>query len=159
MTRPGEAPVIVGTAVLRDYPLRLWAAQQEHSQEVLREFNLLLIGRDAGAADAAPAQLVALAEMFTVSFGALIDELTTARAAALESGLDRIDSPVPLPEGSPELFERVRTVLDAVDEYCRRGDLLALARTPLQVAFSAWSLSELTAQYGGADPTPWPGPW
>lgn len=154
-----EAVNIVGEAVLRDYPLRLWLRQQEHSDAVLREFHLLIGGRQAGS-DATPAaQLLELATMFTTRFGGLISALNDARHAALDAGLDRIDSRVPLPEGTPALLSQVSSVLHAVDEYCRAGDLLTLARSPELVALSEWSLSELTAQYEGADPTPWPGPF
>ena len=97
--------------------------------------------------------------MFTANFGPLLDEITATRLAALEGGADRMDSRVPLPEGTPALMENVARVLAAVDDYCRRGDLLALARPPEQVALFEWSLAELTAQYEGAEPTPWPGPW
>ena len=36
-------------AVLRDYPLLLWADQAQYSDALLREFSLLLIGERSGA--------------------------------------------------------------------------------------------------------------
>ena len=158
MTGPAE---VIGHAVLRDYPLRLWARMQEHSQEVLREFTLLLIGQDEGvAADAAPRQLVELAEMFTNRFGPLMDQIHLARQAALDAGKDRMDSEVGLVPGIPELLAQVDRVLNAVDEYCRNGELLTLARPPEVVALFEWSRSELVKQYeGSGEPTPWPGPF
>ena len=66
-------PKVIGSAVLRDYPLRLWLRQQEHTDAVLREFSLLLGGHESGATDASPPQqLLALAEMVTTRFGALV---------------------------------------------------------------------------------------
>ena len=47
----------------------------------------------------------------------------------------------------------------AVDEFCRHGDLLMLERPPEVVALSDWTRVEIIAQYGGAEPTPWPGPF
>lgn len=155
-----DTPQVIGAAVLRDYPLRLWARQEEHTQELLREFALLRSGYESGTAGAsAPQQLLDLAESFTTRFGGLMAQLQDDRAAAYQSGQDRMDSRVPLVAGLPALIEDVRRVMAAVDEYCRSGDLLALARPPELVAFSEWSMRELVAQYHGAEPTPWPGPF
>ncbi len=154
------APRIVGEAVLRDYPLRLWMRQQEHTDALMREFTLLLGGHETGLTDSsAPAQLVSLAEMFTTRFGGLIDAINAARQEAFEAGLDRMDSRVPLPEGADALMEQVRVVLEAVDEYCRNGDLLTLQRPPELIALADWLRAEIIAQYRGAEPTPWPGPF
>ncbi len=154
-----DAPRIVGEAVLRDYPLRLWARQQEHMDAVLREFQLLLGGHEDGVDDSVPRQLVGLAEFFTSRFGAQITAVNETRQRALDDGLDRIDNRVPLIEGSPELMRQVDEVLEAVDRYCRSGDLLTLGRPPDLLALSKWTLTEIAAQYEGAPPTPWPGPW
>ena len=157
MVRSGEAN---GQAVLRDFPLRLWARQQQHTEELLREFNLLLLGQESGqATHAAPGQLVTLAEMFTRNFGVLLDQLTEARQAAYDAGADRMDSVVPLVPDLPELIDQVRRVLDVVDEFCSRGQLLALQRPDELRALTEWSMAELLAQQGGAEPTPWPGPF
>ena len=148
------------TAVLRDYPLRLWAEQTEHTEGLLREFTLLLIGERSGdLRDQAPGQLVALADMFTSRFGAQLAQVTAERQAALDAGLDRLDSRVPLVEGTPELLEGVRVVLEAADDFCRRGDLLTLPRSPELLALADWSRTELVRQYHGEAPTPWPGPF
>lgn len=151
---------IVGEAVLRDYPLRIWARQQEHTEAMLREFNLLLIGEKSGEARRqAPGQLVELAESFTVTYGPLVERMTEERMSALERGLDRIDSRVPLPAETPALLDSIEAVLKAVDEYCAAGDMLTLARPPEIVAFYDWTTTEILAQYNGAQPTPWPGPF
>ena len=155
-----DVPKVIGTGVLRDYPLRLWLRQQEHTDAVLREFALLLGGHEAGTMDTSPPkQLLDLAEMFTSRFGALLTAINDTRQQAVEDGLDRIDSEVPLVEGTRELLEQVRTVMAAVDEYCNNGDLLTLARPAELAAFAEWAMSELITQYEGGDPTPWPGPF
>jgi hypothetical protein len=150
----------VRIAVLRDYPLRLWAQQEEYTQELLREFSLLLIGERSGhLRDAAPGQLVVLADLFASRFGALLQSISAERQAAYDSGLDRMDSKIPLVPETPQLLEQVRQVLRAADEFCQQGDLLLLPRPPELVALSDWVHTELVAQYGGAAPTPWPGPF
>lgn len=150
----------VGRAVLRDFPLRLWAASRQHSDEVLREFTLVLGGERSGqTAHSAPRALVELADMFTRQFGPLLDDLNAVREQALRAGRDRMDSEVPLVEGTPQLLTRVREVLDDVDAYCRTGDLLVLERSEQSRRLFDWTAEELVRQYDGAEPTPWPGPF
>jgi hypothetical protein len=145
--------------VLRDYPLRLWQHQQQHWQDVMREFQLMLAGQEAGMTASPPQQLLDLVDGFTQRFGPLISAVNEERQAALDEGRDRVDSRVPLIEGAPALMAQVDTVLRAVDEYCSAGELLTMARSQELVALSDWSLSEITRQYEGGDPTPWPGPF
>ena len=162
--RPGTGCDVVtefvGTAVLKDYPLRLWAASRQHTDELLREFTLLLEGERTGQTDlGVPKSLVDLATLFTSRFGPLLDELAAKREAALREGADRMDSVVPIPAGSVELLDQVARVLNAVDEYCRNGDLLALERSEESRRLLQWSSDEILAQLDGAEPTPWPGPF
>jgi hypothetical protein len=150
----------VRTGVLRDYPLRLWAQQEEYTQDLLREFQLLLMGEQSGLMrESAPGQLVQLATLFQTRFGSLLQSISEERQAAYDRGLDRIDSQIPLIEGAPALLEQVRQVLEAADDFCRQGDLLLLPRPAHMVAFSDWVRTELIGQYEGADPSPWPGPF
>jgi hypothetical protein len=150
---------IVRTAVLRDYPLRLWAESREHTDSLLREFQLLLVGEETGPEDHAPRRLVQLADFFTSRYGSLIDEINAERQEAFDRGADRCDSRVPMPKGTPELLDQVNAVMAAVDDYCRSGDLLVLPRSPRLLALADWTDRELRAQYEGAEPTPWPGPF
>jgi hypothetical protein len=151
---------VVGTAVLRDFPLRVWARSRQHNDEVMREFTLMLEGERTGQTSLeVPKALVDLADMFTSQFGPLLDQLYAAREAALEAGLDRMDSEVALVPGTPELLGHVRQVMDAVDAYCRTGDLLTLEREEADRRLFDWTLAELVAQYEGREPTPWPGPF
>jgi hypothetical protein len=146
-------------AVLRDYPLRLWLEQNEHLDSMLREFHLLLLGADADDAmhTAAPGRLVQVAGELVGQYGGLLQTVNDERQRAVEQGLDRIDSRVPLVDGLPAALEHVRDVLEEIDDSCRRGDLLLLPRSPELVAFGTWTGTELIAQYGGAAPTPWSG--
>lgn len=159
MSEEPDPNAIVAEAVLVDYPLRLWARQQEHTDELVREFRLLLAGQTTGTTDSAPAQLVSLAEMFSERFGKLVDEITSARQVRLDAGADRMDWRVPLPASTPTLMRQVDQVWAVVDEYCRSGNLLALARPPEVVALQTWATREIVAQFHGAEPTPWTGPF
>ena len=156
----GAGGQVVRFAVLRDYPLRLWAEQNEHFEGLLREFSLLLIGeRSAELHRAAPGRLVELADFFGSRFGGLLQTINDERRAALDSGADRMDSRVIVPPDAPALLDRVRSVLEETDEFCRGGELLSLPGPPHLIRFGTWAGTEIIAQHGGADPTPWPGPF
>ena len=151
-----DGPVIVGEAVLRNYPLRLWHRSFEHTQDLMREFQLIV---SAGShPHDVPHRLLEMADMFITRFGPQIDAITAARQAALDAGLDAFDSVVPMPAETMEIVPAVTKMLDDVDDYCRRGDLLTLARPADQVALQTWTLGEVMAQFQGAPPTPWDGP-
>ncbi len=153
-------PEVIGYAVLRDYPLRLWARQVEYTAELRRELALLLIGEQAdGGTRSVPAKLIAMAEMLTRNYAPLIDEITRARQEAYDRGQDRMDLRMPLVPGTPEILANVGKVYDEVDEFCRAGDLLTLARPPELIALSRWTRQELRRQFEGEEPQPWPGPF
>jgi hypothetical protein len=148
------------SAVLRDYPLRLWAEQSEYLESLLREFHLLLLSSQRDdVARGAPGRLVQLAGVLQDRFGGLLQTVNDERQAALDRGLDRIDSVLPLTDGLPQVLDEVRRVLEETDEFCRNGDLLSLPRSPLLIAFATWAGTELVAQSEGAEPTPWRGPF
>ena len=147
-------------AVLRDYPLRLWVEQNEYTDGLLREFNLLLIGEQSGELrGAAPGRLVELADLVTTRYGPLLQQVNAERQEALDRGLDRVDSRIELPADLPQLLPVIREVQQASDEFCRSVSLLMLPRPPHLVALADWSTSQLAAQFDGAEPEPWPGPF
>ena len=150
----------VRMAVLRDFPVRLWLRSQEHNEELLREFALLLIGERSGELrSAAPGQIVALADRVNREFGPLLTAVQEERQRALRQGLDRVDSHIPLVEGAPALLDEVHDVLASADEFCRSADLLTLPRPRDVVRLFHWTRHELVVQYAGGEPTPWPGPF
>jgi hypothetical protein len=160
--RGGEAVVeIVGEAVLRNFPLRVWQRQQEYTHDLLREFQLLTSSRGDGPhkppAHAVPAKLLALADEFVTKYGSYSTRIVKEREAALRRGEVTIDSSVPLPAETPDLVASVRDLLVEVDEYCRRGDLPTLTTPPDVAALREWTLSEMLRQYDRQPPTPWSG--
>ena len=151
---------VVGTAVLRDFPLRVWAQSRQHSDEVMREFALMLEGERSGQTSLdVPQALLDLADMFTTRFGPLLDQIYAAREAALAEGRDRMDSEIALVPGTPGLLDQVRRVTEAVDDYCRTGRLLTLERTDVDRRLFDWTLREIVKQHDGGEPSPWPGPF
>lgn len=156
MRRMSEQP-LTAVAVLQRFPVRIWARQREYYDGLLREFNLMLLGRETGS-NGAPARLVELADQLTSRFGPMLDTVTEEREAALLRGELTIDSRMPLVDGGLEVLAWVQGVFAEVDAYCEQGDMLTLAMPPDLKALRDWSTSELERQYRGEDPAPWPGP-
>jgi hypothetical protein len=148
---------IVGEAVLRNFPLRVWHRQQDYTHDLLREFQLMTSAGDAGV-HAVPAKLLAVADEFLTKYGSLSTRLAEERLAALRRGEVTIDSSVPLPAETPDLVASVQDLLVEVDDYCRNGDLLTLAAPADVTALRDWTMSEMLRQFGGEPPTPWSGP-
>jgi len=151
---------IVGEAVLRNFPLRVWHRQQEYTHDLLREFQLLTSGRVAdepGSAHDVPAKLLAVADEFVTKYGAYSTRIAGERDAALLRGEVTMESTVPLPSETPALVASVRALLVEVEDYCRRGDLLTLAAPADVVALREWTLREMLRQFSGQPPTPWSG--
>jgi hypothetical protein len=147
---------IVGHAVLRNFPLRVWHRQQEYTHDLLRELQLLSSGQEPGGHDV-PAKLLAVAEEFVTKYGSYSRPIAQDRDAALRRGEVTIDSSVPLPAGTPALVGSIKALLAEVEDYCRRGDLLSLAAPPDIAALREWTMREMLRQYDGEPPTPWSG--
>ena len=158
MQRRGGPPPVIGEAVLRNYPLRLFQLQREHMAAVVQEFDRVQNQHDAGQFTP-PQHVFDVAEMFRTVFGAMIQAVYEERQRAFEAGCDRMDSRVPLIKKTPDYLDHFRLVFDAVDEFSRQGLLKTPPRPLLVAALLDWTMSELTAQYFGADPTPWAGPF
>jgi len=148
---------IVGEAVLRNFPLRVWHRQQDYTHDLLREFQLLTSAGDTGV-HAVPAKLLAVADEFLTKYGSLSTRLAEERLAALRRGEVTIDSSVPMPAETPDLVASVQDLLVEVDDYCRNGDLLTLAAPADVTALRDWTMSEMLRQFAGEPPTPWSGP-
>jgi hypothetical protein len=150
-------PLTTRVAVLQRFPVRLWARQREYYDGLLREFNLMLLGQQAGA-QSAPARLVELADELTGRFGAMLDTVHEEREGALLRGELSIESRIPFVEGALEMLDSVIGVFAEVDAFCDSGDMLTLAMPPDLKALRDWQTNEIKRQYDGAQPTAWPGP-
>jgi len=135
-------------------PLLVWQRTQEHVDELLREFTLMVQDEEARAAT--PGRLLALVEELTAGYGHFSAEQTLEMEAALERGETSIDLRYELPPAAAGAAQQLGDMLDEADDYCRRGDhLLTLAAPPEELRFRRWFISEFVDQLAGAPPTPW----
>jgi hypothetical protein len=133
-------------------PLGLWAATQEHIDGLLREFTLLIAGRQQGLGHHEPRQLLDVVAEIQADY-----EGTTAQQQqlvdAFESGAETIDLTELVPTTTAIACTRLGEALDAADRYCRQGDHLLSLATPLEaLAFRRWYLGEFIAQINGEPP-------
>ena len=146
-----------GAEVLRllDYPVPLGVRMREHREAVLRELQILGLGRRFG-----DVRTAAVAEGIREILDLLYGHLTPAEARtlqALAAGRDRVDLAYPRRPGHLELIERWRRCMADLAGLSARADLASLA-TPEDVdALERWIAEELTRQLLGEPPRPWPG--
>ena len=141
-------------------PVQLWAASQEHHDELMREFSLMTLGLEDEDAPGAPVplRLLRLMQQLTARFGGTSDrqrEQLFAAAAKDEQEIDDLVYRVPAAAG-PALRE-LALLLDEADEYCRAGQHLLTLATPGELRlFRQWYLEQFVGQIEGAPPVPWP---
>ena len=138
------------------YPVRLGTLQQEHLDEVTREFMLLSLSRPE-VRDQVPGRLLELLDVLTAQYSAVIEAQRRVRERALLDGLEHIDLVYPRLPGVGAAIAQWQSMMREVDAYCRDDELLSLATPPEVVRLQEWVVSEFQRQLDGADPTPWPG--
>ena len=143
--------------VLLGYPVRVGALQQQHYDEVVREFQLLAISRPDKRAHV-PGRLLELVDLLTTRFRAELAEPQRLREAAALLGEPRVDLRYPVRPETREAVLAWDAMVREVDDYCRDGELLALAAPAEVVALREWSLGQFLSQLDGAEPQPWTGP-
>ena len=144
--------------VMRQLPVQLWAASQEHVDELLREFTLLTAGlADGDGAADVPLRLVRLVAELNARFAGSTDAQRTRLFAAAAAGERELDLAYDLPAAAGPASLELGRMLDEADEYCRAGQhLLTLATPDELVLFRRWYLSQVQEQLSGAPPVPWP---
>ena len=139
--------------VVEALPLAAYVASEQHNDALMREFAL--ISRD-DQAPSVPRQLLELVEEIQMYFGPQVSASRAQIAAAVERGDPSVDLRVRMHPRTRAFVERVVTLLDEADRFCREGDLLTLAASEEILRFRSWYLGQVLAQMDGAAPTPWP---
>lgn len=140
-------------------PLRLWKRSSLHTADLMREFALLLIGRESGTTShEVPHALLQLVADLRTRYAGVSSAQTAQLEAAVEAGELTLDVTHHVP---PEVGDACQTLLDlleAADGYCAAGtELLTLVSPPDQQAFRRWYLLEFVRQVQGQPPLAWSG--
>ena len=151
----GQAELQLAEVRLVGLPLDVWQRTQEHVDDLLREFALI-VQDDEGRA-ATPGRLLGLIDQLSASYGSFSAEQRRLMEEAIDRGEREIDLLYRLPPEAGPAAQQLGDMLDEADEYCRRGDhLLTLAAREDEVRFRHWFISEFVGQLDGRPPTPWP---
>ena len=137
-------------------PVAVYARAAEHSDELLREFALIL-EREPGQGAGPPGRLLGLIREFDQRYGGFSAAAQAALRDAAAEGRDRIDDLVyQVPAEVGPACVGLERLLEEADAYCRAGDLLTLAAPPEALAFRRWFFSQFIAQTRRAPAVPWP---
>lgn len=163
----GTAGVITGTTIdaateqprnpvtlrLLDVPVKDYILFHNHFRELRREVRLLAIGHEADYPLAKD-----LAGLFhrlgrPLTLGTVRTEIDRAHQA----GESQTDLQIVMGREEALGVSRFIDLLSLTDAFAREERMLALARTPRQVAFQEWFLGELVRQAEGGEPHAWTG--
>jgi len=144
---------------LLEVPLTLRERSRQHGADLLREMELISLGRAAGTTHhELPQRLLELAQELERVYGPYVGANTDDLDAALDRGDETMTEVVyRLPRGSLDLVKHVDGILREVDDYLRAGEeLLTLAPPADVVAYRQWVSTEIQRQAAGEPATPWP---
>ncbi len=165
-----QEPEPTVAVLLLGAPVHLAVAAAAYYDELTREMKMALEARGAAAAGAAPhlddvpagsptlEELVAAAAQIAPAGSSMTRALAMANdqwAEVLVAGSELVDMRIEIAEHAARQGVAVDRALDAVEQWCRSGGLLAMPAPEEVVAFRRWLLGEITGQYAGRAPIRW----
>jgi hypothetical protein len=154
-----DAPVAprVPEAVLANYPVALGAAQNERTNDLLREFQLMgAAGTHEGALPAL-ARLEALAKDMMVKYGPQLIEPAAELQRAISAHEATTVLRYPLVPITRSIILDYAHMMEDIDAYCRDAALMTLQPSPEIYALRRWTVEEFVRQYDGLAARPWAG--
>lgn len=151
------APEVPATREIRliDYPVLVAVEQQQQTAEMMREFQLILLGETETHV---LHEVVEFAATMWADWGEVLtgprEELERAHAA----GEPYTELRYPVREDSRDSILRYARLMERADDFCRSGELISLAATPDVYALRRWLVEEFVRQHDGEAPRPWPRP-
>ena len=140
-------------------PVAVYRRSQQHSDELHREFSLIVLGARGDSTPEVPERLLALTKEVRARFAPESAVLRQQLDEAEGRGDDVVDVVTRIPLEARSSVVELGALLEEADDYCRQGDGLLTLATPSElVAFRRWFLGEVLSQMDGADPVPWATP-
>lgn len=157
----------VRTVRLLGLPPLLWLAAREHHDALLRDFALHLAEHeqpssqvDVPATDRARSTVssaVLNALERTAGAGTAGSRLPAGHPSPLPAVPETLDLELQLPVNLRTAFGAMQDTLDAAEQLAESGLLLARPGQPEVIAVRDWVCEQVTAQFAGVTPAPWPG--
>jgi hypothetical protein len=145
-------------AVLLNYPVALGAAQNERSNDLLREFQLMAAAGAHVGASSALARLELLAEELMVRYGPDFAEPPAELRRAIHAHEEATVLRYPLFPITRSIILDYARMMEGIDVSCRDAAMMTLQPSPALYALRRWIVEEFVRQYDGLDPRPWSGP-
>jgi hypothetical protein len=147
----------VAEAVLLNYPVALGGAQNERTNDLLREFQLMAAGGDHEHGLPALVRLESLAKELTEKYGAQLAEPAAELQRALAAREPTTVLRYPLLSPTRAIILDYAHLMEDVDAYCRSASLITLQPSEQIYALRRWTVEEFVRQYDGLEPRPWAG--
>jgi len=144
------------TVRLVNVPVRVLEATRRHHDEVMHEFSLLAVQEKQP--DDVPKRMLELIDALGREYAATSNQSDAQVEAAIERGDSTVDLTYEVPDHVVDAADRLATLMDEADEYCKREQMLALQRPKIAKDFAQWYLDEFRRQIAGEPPQPWDGP-
>ena len=146
------------TVRIQSFPLQVHGRAQQQSQEMRREFQLVL-GQEQLHPGSVPARLLDLSAVLSERYAGFTEQQEREIEDGISAGRDILDELVfRVPADVACAVEQLRAILDEADEFCRSGQMLVLATPPDLVRYRNWYLDQFSGQAAGQPPEPWSGP-
>jgi hypothetical protein len=142
--------------VLANYPVALGAAQNERTNDLLREFALMQAGGGREITLPALARLESLAKEMVAKYGPQLVEPALELQRAIEAREATTELRYPLIPVTRAIILDYAGLMEQIDAYCRDDALITLAPSAEVYALRRWTVEEFVRQYDGLEPRPWP---
>jgi hypothetical protein len=125
-------------------------ASEQHQADLIREFQLISLGADAGARPL-PGRLADLIVETLADYTPVQNANLDAAVAALQRGERRVRLEMDLPAEVVPAVHKILGALEEADTYCRdSGALLTLATPPEIAELRRWFVQEIERQIEAA---------
>jgi hypothetical protein len=156
MTESGAQDLV--TVRILGFPLQVHGRAQQQSQEMQREFQLVL-GQEQLHPGSVPARLLDLSSVLSARYAGFTQQQEREIEDGIAAGREVLDELVfRVPRDAAAAAGQLRAILDEADEFCRSGQMLVLATPADLVRYRNWYLDQFIRQADGQPPQPWSGP-
>lgn len=143
---------------LRGLPADAYIALHLHTDDLVRELELISLGHHSGSA-VVPREEYELAREVLEGYRDTRQAAWDQAEEARRSGHPAIDVELALPPQAADQIEKLAALLERADELCRQGALLTLPLEPELRALRRWLAEEVVRQLRhSAPPSPWTAP-
>ena len=156
MTGPATDELV--TVRILGFPLQVHDRAQRQAQEMRREFQLVL-GQEQLHPGSVPARMLDLSATLSERYAGFTEQQELEIEEGIAAGREILEELVfQVPGDVSDAVEQLRSILEEADEFCRSGQMLALATPPDLVRYRNWYLDQFSRQAAGQPPQPWSGP-